>query len=467
MNSKGACRCPAPGARKSAGSPWKRVLPGLVLGLALAVGPAGCRVLRPLAAPFVPGTSKYASNFSEAELRDKLDSFYTDFAGSIDSAASAAAAGTADLALRQKIIQGKLRIVRDCRNAVSQRNPMAAFLDTWALCIQVQNYFETDPNANELGDLKAGFLQTERTLRDNIRDLGKLFLSPDRLAETERKLVEFARKNPLSPNRDIVQPSEDVKQGIPEFGWLLNLPLSPFRALEGVNETARSVRELTVVADRFTRNAQDLPRDAAWEGELLLLKTRSEMAEMLAQVDRQETNLVTALGQARLTMMEISNVLERVGPVASSCERTATAAAQAGAAWDATLKTYLQMMRELYPPKHEMPASTNPAARHFDILDYARTAEGIGAAASEVRQALVESQKLIREKELGARMGEVEGTAKAAIDRASTSATALVDHVFWRAVQLIGVALLAALIHRLVASRMQRKAKASEGGQAK
>ena len=99
-------------------------------------------------------------------------------------------------------------------------------------------------------------------------------MSPVKLAETKTSLQEFVRNNPVGRNFEVVAPSDDPASGIPQFGWLVNLPFAPFHAMSGVNQTAQAVHEFTFVTDRFARNIEDLAKETAWETELLVLKTR-------------------------------------------------------------------------------------------------------------------------------------------------------------------------------------------------
>jgi hypothetical protein len=98
----------------------------------------GCQVTRPIQRALVPARQKsYASKLSEVELRAKLATFYVDFVNTVEFASAEAASHVDDIEVRRRLIAGRVRAVRSCRQAIFQRQTMAAFVDTWSLCIQV------------------------------------------------------------------------------------------------------------------------------------------------------------------------------------------------------------------------------------------------------------------------------------------------------------------------------------------
>src|SRR5262249_34900076 len=153
----------------------------------------------------------------------------------------------------------------------------AAFVDTWSLCLQVEIWLKSREGLDRFGEAHPAIVTAATSLRSEIEDLGKLFLKTNQLAEVKQKLEDYAQTHPFWAQREVMMPSRDAKGGTPQFGWLIDLPLSPFRAMQGVDQTAQAVNELTIVAADVAQTAQDLPREVAWETELLLLQTRREV----------------------------------------------------------------------------------------------------------------------------------------------------------------------------------------------
>jgi hypothetical protein len=407
------------------------------------------------------GGRSNAPKLSEAELREKLAAFYVQFVNTIESATTRAALETTDLDLRMRIIQGRLQAVRACRQACLQRHPTAAFVDTWSLCIQFEKYLTTPRPQETLGSSHEFMLAAVRTLRQDIEDLGKLFLRPEQQAEVKQKLERFASANPFSTQSEVLLPSQDTQTAIPQLGWLLNLPLSPFRALEGVDQTAQAVNELTAVASRFTQISEDLPRELQWNASLLLLQARHELEGAGTDLDRRQTNLVATLREVRATLHDASNAVARLDPTLASADRTVRAVTEASQAISATLQTYTQMVMELYPPRPQGEQPAAPAGRPFDILDYARTAEGITAAAGELRAVLVEFQKLATTNSVTARVQELEASAQKAVAQTETSARQLTDHITKRVLQVLAAGFVLLVAYCFISAGVKKKSPAA------
>lgn len=432
----------------------------LLISLALT---GGCRALKPVTSAVVPGAQNAsASKLSETELREKLAAFYVQFVNAVETATATAASRTEDTALRERLVGARLRAVRTCRQAIFQREPMAAFVDTWSACLQLDLYLAGPGGRESFGEAQPVIHEAVRKIRGDIEMLGTLFLKTNQLAEAKQKLEEFARAHPFSPQTEVRLPSADSKVKVPQLGWLFNVPLSPFRALEGVDQTAQAVHELTFVAQGFAQTASDLPRELAWQSELLLMQARREVSGLVTELDRKQTNTQATLAQVRGALTDASNVVARLDPTLAGVERTLKAAADASGAIDATLKTYTQMMKDLFPPKTDAEKAreaAEPKGRPFDILDYAKTAEGVTAAASELKQILVEFQKTVATNAVSARLKEIEGTAQNAIAKTEASTRELANHLAWRAVLVIAAFFFALLLYRVAVMALQRKAE--------
>jgi hypothetical protein len=429
----------------------------LLAGLLFA---SGCATMKSVTSAVVPDSDRPASKLSEAELREKLAAFYVEFINAMELATATAAARTDDLTLRQRLVGARLRAVRTCRQAVFQRQPMAAFVDTWSGFIQLDLFLGTAEARNAFGEALPVMQETVHKLNGDLEALGALFMKSNRLAEAKQKLEEFARAHPFSGQTAIVLPSSDDKVALPQLGWLFSIPLSPFRALEGVDQTAQAVQELTLVAQGFAQTANDMPRELAWQSELLLLQARREMSGLLDELDRKQTNTQATVRQLRGALSDASNVVARLDPTLTGVERTLKTLSEASGAVDATLKTYTQMVKDLYPPKtdaEKAKEAQEPPGRPFDILDYAKTAQGITEAASELRQVLVEFQKTVATNAVSLRLQEVESATQNALAKTETSTRQLVDHLARRALLVIAVFFVALLLYRIATLAVQKK----------
>lgn len=257
-------------------------------------------------------SGKSVSGLSELELQQKLAGFYVTFVNRVESATEQAAMQTGDLALRRKLIEGRIRAVRACRQVVFEHPPMAAFVDTWNLCLQMHQYLNSPAAGEYFGDAQPLIATAADKLESDIEDLGRLFLDTNQLAQAKAKLEVFARTHPFSASQELPLTSQQASGDTLELGWLLEIPLSPFRAFQGVDQTAAAVHEFNFVAAGFAQTARDLPQELSWQLELRLIQLQQELQTTLDEIDHKQTNTQATLQQLRQAINEANQSLSSV-----------------------------------------------------------------------------------------------------------------------------------------------------------
>lgn len=177
---------------------------------------------------------------------------------------------------RERLTLIKIRAARACRNAAFQSSPLAGYVDTLALCVQMRVLVKSPDAANILGGDLSEFVTLTDNLEREILALGNQFIEPAAMDALHANLEAFAKEHPIGTSRPITPPSANFTASLPGLGWLLDLPLAPFHALQGVDQTAQAVTDFNGVADGFSRTLAYLPLELAWETQLLVLQTRRE-----------------------------------------------------------------------------------------------------------------------------------------------------------------------------------------------
>ena len=438
-----------------------------------ALASAGCKTTP--SSSSAPGlkSSDAGSKLTQVQLRERLAQFYTSFVNVIESSIERAGRKQDDVETLRQLTLVKIRLVRTCRTAVFQENVMVAFLDTWVLCVHARVFLESD-RAKELVEIAAPLREASIRLEAEIEVIGRSFLPADRFAELRATLETFARENPFSTERALVAPTDEIHRNLPGVSWVVNLPLAPFRAMEGVDQTADAVTQFAKVADGFSRTIGSMPLEISWELELLLLQLRRDAAALLNDVDQKQGGLQTTLKDARATLAEADAIVARAEPIITMTKQTLGEITPAASGLDQLLRTYTEMVKELYPPKPRdasAPAETEPKKPPFDIRDYARTIEGIPDAARELRGLMVELRTTLESRALEGELAQVktmaastladaERSTRAVVDAAlldaERSSRALLDAALYRGIALIVAALVAALIYRRITLRWSR-----------
>jgi hypothetical protein len=234
-----------------------------------------------------------ASNpaLSAPELRERLTSFYIVTMGALENAVLRAEKTEPDLGQLRVLTAAKIRALRLYRTVLFQSSPTAGYLDAWTLTIQFRLFLSGERGKAEFGDAAPVLLASIEQLEREIESLGREFTPPERMDAIRLQIEEFARANPVTSTRAVIPPSIQSQSSIPDLGWLLNLPLAPFRVLEGVDRTAQSVNDLADVADSLSQTINSMPVETAWASELLMLQARRDVS---AIIDEKLTRIDTA-----------------------------------------------------------------------------------------------------------------------------------------------------------------------------
>jgi hypothetical protein len=285
-------------------------------------------------------------------------------------------------------------------------------------------------------------------------EFAKGALSADQIAELQRLIVEWREQNPEVTAisyvhfRDVASSMEKAKtQGVGRSSGLFSmLGLDPF---SGLDPAVREISQTRELAERTIYYAQRLPNLLDMQVERLTLEiaTMPEVTRLLANADQfaaAATTTSRVVGELpsllpREREAAIRQIMQAVTVETAHTRELVTelrAALEAGTvtsnSLDTTIHSFDQLVARLQkPPAADARAQQSPA-KPFDITEYT-------TAAAEVSRTAAQLESLI---------GSVDrGTPALAqvSDRAAATLRGVVDHAYWRGVQLFGVLILGTL----------------------
>lgn len=437
------------------------------------------------------------NQMSEAELRARMVQFSNLFARIVTGAADEMSTGLRDTDESRRILLWKRNVITECRDAALDIDPKAALLDTWTLCIQLRRYFQEGPGTDYLGDRGPTALRAALEAEAQVEEIAQDLLGV-RFAEAERSVAEFAARYPMTGGfgrRSFARPSdEDASQA--SLGWILAIPLVPFRGLNlGIDDAAAAVRDFSIVADRFSTIIDHLPEEVRWEAQLALYDVEArETTEVLRQsldrlsrtsssiaatLDRipEEVRLAIAEGFAEADALQpgLRETLATADAAIREAGRSATemrglvvdtrallaelqgasrSVADAGTAWEGVLTTYRDLAADddgedddaaTGPgssastansrgdaPDTDLATDTDVAAGHGDADSASGIAE-YGTAADQIGAAATELRALLEDLQSFLRTREWDP----ALEESRRSAEVAVDHAAERGRGLI------------------------------
>jgi Rad3-related DNA helicase len=217
----------------------------------------------------------------------------------------------------------------------------------------------------------------------------------------------------------------EVQKGQPNpFLSVLKIPMTPFRAMEGVDRTASAIHQFSDTAGRFSDVVAELPESSRWQLQLLLFdleetgmtksflnslsrlsessvrleKTAEELPERLAEqltqfvedIDEKQAALQQTLHQAEKTSLALNNTLDKLDRTAGSFNAVAKDVTVTAQAWENAAKATGEAVEEFGKVK----SSPQKKESSFDIKDYRDTAEHTSRAANDIKALLAEVEDL-------------------------------------------------------------------------
>jgi hypothetical protein len=450
--------------------------------LALALLPLGCGLFDGTFLSF--GSS--SQRISASELWDELDDYVNGLSTAIQTASTRIIDASPDRRVGRETVSWKIAVIPQARRALTQDDPLAALLDLWALCVQQRIGLEATPPVADFGRGQSIAIATTTELESDIVSIAAKVLTPVEIESVAGDVLSYAIAHPLGRGfaRDATAVEERSFVGYSALNSVLAIPLSPFRALEGIDTGAQAIADVASVADRFASIIAELPEQLRWHVEILLYDLDQQPAlnlvasstdrvamssSRLAGVaeglpDRLDASLERTLGalteesegllavveEARATAAETRGAIGAAQELAERIESAIGAATTAGDAWR-------DAFAELNAMKSE--SGTAPADPNggFDLKDLESAAIEVARAGAELRAAIGELRGLLVDESIDRTTQRVDEAAERAVSSTRDATAELVDLAFRRALWLVLAVLAASVAYRFVARGLARR----------
>ena len=417
------------------------------------------------------------------QRRVRLDYFQTQFATSVERAADEIVAQTDHPSVRRDVVLTKMRTIIGCRLAMSRRDPQVAYLNTWYYVAHAVEYLESPEAKRVYGDGQPIALAAAVEMEAVIAELGPLFLTQEQFEAAEDQLPVLLQKHALGESLQFsgTATTDLDKSTSNVLGKSLSIVRAPLESVDvaGLSDTAAAIHVATASVDQVGDVLKYAPQDVRWQAELLLAElsadptftsalgsfatmsdsvasladtasrlpdeVRTELSQLLTDLDGKQAGLQTTLKEARATIEEVDASLKQVDGIMASTDDTAKALTEMGTVWEGTVNAFTDLMRELDKPSPD-PMPTEEEGLPFDINDYGDTAEKLTGTAKALTETLVQLQNLTKP-----------GETAAVLDAIDTTTRATIDHLTWRAGQLILFVFSMALGYRVLSARLTTK----------
>jgi methyl-accepting chemotaxis protein len=430
-----------------------------ILSLFLLEG-CGSKGARTIGSGITPKTGQ----ISKQELGDQLDKFREFYKATIRQVALDLNERLPSTRTEKTTLQMRARMVQGLNAMLDNDDSIVAFIEVWALCARFRMYLEEGEGSALFGDAHQIALDGSKRLEAEIQRVGVIFLKEDVFEAARKNVTEFAHNNPIRGTfSNVIVYATEVQKGQPNpFLSVLKIPMSPFRAIEGVDRTASAIHQFSNTAERFSDVVAELPESSRWQLQLLLFdleetnmtksflnslaqvsessarleqsvqklpeQLREQLTQFVEDIDKRQAALQQTLQQAEKTSLALNDTLEKLDQTAGSFNAVAKDVTETAQAWENAAKATGQVVQEI----NKIKPSPQKEESSFDIKDYRDTAERTSRAANDIKALLAEVEDLLE----------------------SRRYSSMLDQLLLRAAGLVVLIFVLAVFYRIISVRL-------------
>ena len=373
------------------------------------------------------GVTPNAGQISKQELRERLDKFREFYKSTLRQIANDLNERVPSMRTEKTTLQMKARMLQGINAMLDNDDSIVAFIETWALCTRFRMYLEEGEGSSLFGDAHQVALAGSKRLEMEIQGIGIAFLKSDVLEAARKNVTEFAHNNPIKGtfSNVIVYATKAQKDQVNPFVGILKIPMTPFRAIEGVDRTASAINHFSDTAERFSDIVADMPESTRWQLQLMLFdleeanmtksflgsleqvskssasleqsvqklpeQLREQLTIFIEDVDKRQAALQQTLQQAEKTSLAVSDTLEKLDKAAGSIGVVVKDVNDTVRAWNTAANTTGEIVQEFTKDR----PSPQKEATPFNITDYRDTARQTSQAANDIKALLAEVDGLM------------------------------------------------------------------------
>ena len=343
------------------------------------------------------------------ELQAQLDEFEEVFTSRTKAAAAEIDSLSEEPKIRKMTLLWRSRAIAALHNIREQPQPTIVLADSWLLCKRLSNFVESGEAGNALGDLQPVALRTAKELESQIEDLARKVFPIALFDQTADELRKVALANPIQSGfGKTLMYSKQAKVDQPGiFQSMISIPLSPVRALEGVDRTPSAIYDFSNTTQRMTDVMQELPESTRWQLLLLLYdieetkmassilnslqnisdsstrlsETAEQVAAMLSDTDKDQDQIRQTLQQINETAAGLQDLFNAAEQTAGVFSQTVCEIDKAALSWSQAAKATSDLVVQFQTKTDSEDA--DPAAK----MNLKETADAVRLAAAEINKA--------------------------------------------------------------------------------
>ena len=368
-----------------------------------------------------------------------------------------------------EVLKWKIALGTETCSIASGPNAVADLLDLTVFVTLTRMTLEEHWQPRVFGDSAQPMLEGCRNVETEIWRYAGTVLKPPQQVELRQSIEAWHRQNP-NPEDVLAARALGFASQVAKANQADNKADSVFSLLQvdplsGLDPAVREIAQTRLFAERALFVAQKMPVLLRWQTELLsvnavempavqqLVTNSTEISASVERFSRVAEQLPRQVSTEREEILKALQSQEKnLTPLVNEVRQTLTAGAQMSTSLNTTLTTFDALMKRfgVGETNNASPPSTN--AEPFRIQDYGQTAVRLEGAARQLTELLHTLDQTIGSTNLSQLAAQV----APAVQQAQTGGREIVNYAFWKGILLVVIALLAALVYRFLSVRLTR-----------
>ncbi len=178
-------------------------------------------------------------------------------------------------------LRWKINATTECLISATQISPLVSMLDTWALTLQMRNFFDSEKAIAFLGGEHASVLGLANTLEQQMRSLVRSLTTAEEFVAFEEIVNSHARQFPF------IDVSFDRVALINGNHW------EPDDARFKLHTVGTAPEAMSDVADRMRLYGALIPESSRWQLQLMALESGLSSEDTIAAVQRIDAHMAS------------------------------------------------------------------------------------------------------------------------------------------------------------------------------
>jgi hypothetical protein len=255
---------------------------------------SGCSLIA-IESPAVPLSKK------QMNARILTHDFAIRFANEVETAADSIFENAEEFPVRVNALRWKIGAYNAIRESALREVPGVAMVATWALCVQMEDFFTFGAGDSLFGEMQGAAIDASVLLTSEMDSLVRSFTTPEEYRKASSFVRNYADQHPFE---DLAFTQEPVLRA-----WNKAEGLPDSAAVETVGDLPQTVADL---ASRVNIQSANLPKQTIWQIQLLMAEAGLAGPEARAAMDSLQVDIRRFAELAEVSPELLDSTLKRL-----------------------------------------------------------------------------------------------------------------------------------------------------------